>query len=107
MRAGRLRQSAAIRRATVSRSESGAAVESWTDHVSGWPCEIATVRGGEQFRGRQVHASADHMAIGRYVSGVTPQMRVALLGREYEVVAVEDVEMRRRELRLHLREVGA
>lgn len=106
MRAGRLRNEATIQQTTPTRSSSGAAVDAWTSFVASWWCELVQVSGGEAFRGRQVHANADSVAIGRYASGVTPQMRLTHGGKTYQILAVNDVEKRERELRLELREVG-
>lgn len=106
MRAGKLRNNVAIQQNTPTRSSSGESIDSWSDFAASWWCELATVSGGETFRSKQVHAQADTLAIGRYVSGVTPQMRVTYGSRTFDILLVDDVEQRHRELRLHLRERG-
>lgn len=106
MRAGRLRNLATIQSNAPTRSSSGEAVEAWSAFVASWWCEITQVSGGESFRGRQVHANADSVASGRYVAGVTPQMRLTHGGRTYQILSVNNLEKRGRELRLDLREYG-
>lgn len=106
MRAGRLRHNATIQSNTQTRSNSGEMVDAWGTFVASWWCEIVQVAGGESFRGRQVHANADSVASGRYVAGVTPQMRLTHSGRTYQILSVNDVEKRGVELRLDLREYG-
>lgn len=106
MRAGRLRHNAAIEQNTPTRSPSGEAIASWSAFVASWWCELVQVGGGETFRSRQVHATADHVASGRYVAGVTPQMRVVLGSRTFDILRADNVMNRDRELMLHLRERG-
>ena len=104
MRAGRLRNNAVIQQNAPTQDAIGAEVKSWSTHTASWWCELAQVNGGEAFRGRTVHASADSVAVGRYVTGVTPRMRLTLGARTFEVLAVNNVENRNRELRLELKE---
>lgn len=106
MRAGRLRTTARIEQNTPTRSDSGEAISAWSTFITTWPCELVGAGGGEAFRGRQTHASADHVAIGRYASGVTAQMRVVVGSRTFDILRVDNVGNRYRELRLNLRERG-
>jgi head-tail adaptor len=99
-----MRNTAAIEQNTPTRDAGGGEVAAWSSYCASWPCELVQVRGGETLRGRVVHAAAEYVAIGRFVAGVTPRMRVTLSGRTFEVLAAHDVESRGRELRLDLRE---
>lgn len=104
MRAGRLRQEAAIQANTPTRDGAGGEVASWANTVSPWYCELVQVKGGEAFRGRMVHASAEYVAEGRHVDGVTPRQRLVIGSRAFEILAAHNVEARDRTLRLELRE---
>lgn len=107
MRAGRFRNTAAIQANTPTRDAAGGETASWASSVSAsWPCELVQVKGGESFRGRIVHAAANFVAVGRYVSGVTSKHRVLLGARAFEILAANNVENRGRELRLDLVERG-
>lgn len=104
MRRGRLRNTAAIEQNTPTRDASGGEVAAWASYCATWPCELVQVKGGELFRGRIVHASAEYLAVGGFVQGVTPRMRVTLAGRSFEILGANNVENRGRELRLELKE---
>jgi head-tail adaptor len=104
MRAGRLRTELAIEQNTATRDAAGGEVASWGAFLATWWCELNQVNGGETYRGRIVHASANHLAIGRYVAGITPAMRATLAGRVFDILRVESIDNRGAELRLHLAE---
>lgn len=104
MRAGRLRNVGTIQTNTPSRDAIGGEVASWSAYASGWWFELLQARGGEALRGRTVHAQANYVGIGRYVSGVTTKMRLVLGSRTFDILAVNNVDNRGRELRLDLLE---
>jgi SPP1 family predicted phage head-tail adaptor len=104
MRTGKLRNLAKIQQNTPTRDTAGGEIAAWADFVSSWWCDLVGVKGGEMYRGRVVHAQADYQASGRYVAGVTAKMRVTLGSRTFDVMAVENVDNRGRELQLDLRE---
>lgn len=106
MRAGRLRNNGRVDKNTPTRSASGETVDAWTTHLASWWFDLAQVGGGETFRSRQVHADANHVASGRYVTGVTAQMRLVLGSRTFDILRVDNVANRDRELMLHLVERG-
>lgn len=106
MRAGRLRNTAAIEAVTQTQDAIGGEVKAWAALCASWPCELVQVSAGETFRGRQVHGRANYVAVGRYVAGVTTKHRVTLSGRTFEILAANNVENRGRELRLDLLERG-
>jgi head-tail adaptor len=103
LRLGNMRNLATIEQNTPSQDTIGGTVDSWST-FSTWWCELSHVKGGEAFRGRAVHAAADSLAVGRYLPGVTAQMRVVLGSRTFEILGLDDVDNRGIELRLDLRE---
>jgi head-tail adaptor len=106
MGAGRYTNPAAIEQNTATQDAIGGEVKSWSAYCATWPCELVGVSGGEIFRGRQVHASAEYVALGHHVEGVTPRMRMTLLGRTFDILRALNVDTRGRELRLELKERG-
>jgi SPP1 family predicted phage head-tail adaptor len=103
MDSGKLRHALRIEQVSESRDAIGGAVESWA--------EVVTVRGSlEPLSGReliaaaQVHAEVTARARFRYVSGVTPKMRIVFDGRQYDILSVIDSGMRHRWLELLLSE---
>lgn len=103
MRTGRWRSKLTIQANTPTRDSIGGEVASWATHATWW-AELVQAKGGEAFRGGVVHAGADSVASGRYITGVTPQMRVTYGSRIFDILNVNNVESRGAELRLDLRE---
>lgn len=106
MRAGKLRNEARIQANAPTRDASGGEVAAWADQVASWWCELAQVSGGQIFKGKGVHGQATHIASGRYVAGITSDMRVLFGSRIFDIVNAQDVDTRGRELRLELKERG-
>ncbi len=106
MRTGRLRCNAVLQSATASQDAIGGTSLSWGTFLASWWCELHQAKGGEAFRGRVVHAEADHVATGRWVSGVTPRHRMTFNGRTFDIKAADDLDNRNRTLVLHLKERG-
>jgi SPP1 family predicted phage head-tail adaptor len=104
MRAGKLRTAAKIQQNTPTRDSIGGEIASWSDYVATWYCRLEQVKGGQMLRGRVVHAQAELVASGRYVAGVTTKMRVTLGGRILDILAVNNIDSRDRELDLELQE---
>lgn len=106
MRAGRLRCLVGLAQKSVTRSETGAEVETWpvvaTLHAS-----ISQVGGREVLAGERLVADVTHEIGLRYRPGITPAHRLVYQGRVFNVVRVEDVGERRREIRILVKEVVA
>jgi head-tail adaptor len=103
LRLGRMRNLVTLQSNTPSQDTIGGTVDSWATFAEWW-CELSMVSGGEAFRGRAVHASADTVAVGRYLPEVTAQMRLVHGSRTFDVLSVNNVDERGIELRLALRE---
>ena len=106
MRSGRQHNEATIQAIASSQDAIGGEVKTASTLVQTWYCELVHVKGGEVFRGRQVHGSANTMAIGQYVDGVTTKHRLLVGARTFDILAVNNVDARDRELRLELLERG-
>lgn len=104
MRAGSLRNPAALEQNAPTRDAIGGEVASWSTLLSPWWCELLHVKGGETVRRRTVHAQANCLAIGRWVSGITTKHRLTLSGRTFDILDAYDPDGRGRELRLDLLE---
>lgn len=103
MRAGRLRHTLTIEQPSDAQGSGGDITTTWSTYAS-VRGELNAVRGGEEFRGHQVHAEADSRLEIRYLAGVTPKMRVTFGSRVFDVLWAGDVEGRGRRLHLDLRE---
>lgn len=104
MQIGKLRNKLTIEALNVTARDSFGG-ETVTPAIhSLWWCELVQVSGGEAYRGRVMHAEATSLASGRFISGVTPQMRATLGSRTFDIVNVYNVDGRSRELQLELKE---
>ena len=101
-----MRTKAAILAVASGQDTIGGEVKTTSTLCATWPCELVHAKGGEVFRGKQVHGQANYVATGRYVAGVTTKHRVTVGARTFEIMAANDVESRGRELRLDLFERG-
>ena len=104
IRAGRLRHRITIQ--TCTGTDPGATLEfpkAWTTFASCW-ADIAATSGSESVEAARVQADASHVIEIRYQAGVLPTMRVLHGVRNFEIVAVLDMEERHRKLYLLCKE---
>ena len=104
MKAGDLRNRVIIQNKSVTRDGYGAEVISWVTHATVWAA-IEPLRGREWLETRMVQADVDTRIRIRYLSTVTPSMRVLWGTRVFEIVSPPiHVQERRRETHLMCRE---
>jgi SPP1 family predicted phage head-tail adaptor len=103
MRAGPLRHVLAIQESVETQDDLGGVVQTWQTVLRPW-ASLEAVSDREFFASGQVQADVDHRARLRYHDGITPKMRVTVGSRVFNIRAVRDLEGRRRELELLLRE---
>jgi SPP1 family predicted phage head-tail adaptor len=82
----------------------GQKVESWLDVATYWAA-IRNLTGRELINAKQVKAESHYMIIMRYVPGITPSMRAVCDGINYNIVSLNNVDMRKRELRIEVQEL--
>ena len=100
MRSGELRFRLTIERATEARDSLGQAIETWTTFAV-VPGALRPLSGRERLLSAQPVAETTHRARIRYLSGVTPKMRISFAGKVYHITYVAD-DNRGRELTLDL-----
>lgn len=71
MRAGKLDRLISIQRKTVTRSNTGQEIISWTALSSNRPASISPLRGDERFSGSQIVASQQFEFITRWASVIS------------------------------------
>ena len=103
MRAGQLRHKVIIQENTPSRDGYGAEVESWSDFATIWAA-IEPIRGREFWESQQINAEVTARITIRYLSVVTPKMRVKYGTRIFGIISVINPEERNRELQLMVKE---
>jgi SPP1 family predicted phage head-tail adaptor len=95
----RLRESVTIQERTETQNPSGEVTWTWADYKT-VRAAVEPLRGQEYFAARQLQSSTNIRVRIRYLSGVTPKMRVKHGTRFYEIEGVIDPESRHRELQL-------
>lgn len=101
MRAGQLRQRVTIQQGTAAKDEYGEDILTWSTFATVW-ARVEPLKGDEFLAARQAAAVAmlDTRITIRYVSGVTPEMRVSYDGNLYNIEAVIDPDERHIEMQL-------
>lgn len=107
MRRGRANAQLVFETNTPTRSSSGEAIAGWSAYKTVWG-ELNQVSGGEAFRSRQVHASADSVFEFDWIDApdVTTAMRATYGSRVFDVLMVNNIANRNRRVRVDLRERG-
>lgn len=95
---GRLRHRLTLEAASRTPDGGGGAVETWTSVAQVWgriqPTGATEIAGADGLGGR-----ISHEITLRYRAGVTPAMRLISNGRRFEILAVMDIDERRRWLK--------
>lgn len=104
MRAGRLRHKVVIEQVAEPQSGTGEPGESWSTFATR-RAAIEPLSGDELFASQQTAAQATLVVKMRYLSGVTPKMRVSYTDpddgvRTLDITSVIDVDEKRRETHL-------
>jgi SPP1 family predicted phage head-tail adaptor len=102
-RAGQLRHTFQLQRATESRDEAGGVTQVWRTVAQPFG-SLEGVTGDEFLRADALQAEIDYRARLRYRGDVTPDMRLTLGSRSFDIRRVVDPDGRRDELELLLRE---
>lgn len=98
VRIGDLRQRVGIERAARVADGGGGADETWEMLAEVWAA-VLPVTGGERFEADAIEARVTHEVWMRYRADVTPDMRLRLGSRLFDVRAVIDFEERHRFLK--------
>lgn len=96
MRPGRYHK-VTIQQSTDTKGAEGQDLKSWTTYKS-WFARMRPFSGRERFAAMQVGATIDYEFSGRWVSGVTPKMRIAFGSRTFDIASVNNVNEKSAEL---------
>lgn len=106
MEIGKLRHRVEIQRKEVQTDELLQQTEVWATYATVW-ASVRPIKGREYIAVKQVNAEISVVITMRYVSGITPEMRVLFGSRVFEIVSVINVDERNRVLELMCKEVVA
>ena len=104
MQAGKLRDRITIQYHGTTQDTAGQEIETWLTHAQ-VHAEITGVSAREFHANDQITADVNTRIRIRYLSTVTPKMRVTFGARTFEIEGVLDREGRRREMQLMCREL--
>lgn len=104
MRAGQLRHRVTIQQRTDADDGAGGLTITWTPLTVLW-ASVAPQTGRETIAARQVTPAMTHLVRLRYYAGLTTKHRVVLDGRALDILAIQNVEERNRELVLSCQEL--
>lgn len=96
MRVGRLRKRITIQKSTETQDSYGAPVPTWQNYSSERWAEVIQESMAESFEGKRIIDQERVLFKTRYVSGVTPKMRVVYNSNDYDIESVENVGERNR-----------
>jgi SPP1 family predicted phage head-tail adaptor len=100
---GKLRHRITIEQVTETQDIDGSVIETWTTFATA-QASIEPVSGREYFAAQSTQAEVTHRIRLRYLSGVTPKMRVNYNSRIFDILSVININERNRELQLMCRE---
>lgn len=93
MRAGPLRHQIVIEQTTETRDTSGGVIDTWSTFATVW-ASVSPLIGREYMAAKQVSADVTHKIRMRYLSGVTPKMRVSWDSRTFDIGSILNVDER-------------
>ena len=94
-RSGILRHKVTIQTATVAQDAMGQPKRTWATYGY-WHCNITPLRGREFVDSNSLQDEQTYKFQGRYVSGLTPQMRISWNSKIFEIKSVVNVNERDR-----------
>ena len=108
MRAGGLRRQIIIEQTTETRDTDGAVINTWSTFATIW-AEFVVSKGtvsigDETVAGGRPVAEANQQLRIRYLSGLTPKMRVKFGSRYFNIKSISNVAERNREMLLFVTE---
>lgn len=90
MRAGQLRDRVTIQQSTIAIESDRSRTATWSTFAERW-ARVEDLAGDERFSAQQVKAEVTAQIRLRYLSGLTPLMRVVHGSDTYQIEAVIDV----------------
>ena len=106
MRAGKLRRLVSIEQPIRTADASGEMVATWSVFAANLYAEVTPLSGNEKLQAQQINASVTNKVTIRYLPGIDPAMRVVYGTRNLQIVNVQNVNERDREIELLVVEQG-
>jgi SPP1 family predicted phage head-tail adaptor len=104
MRAGQLRHQITIKAPTHTSDGMGGVTTTWGTVATCWAA-VEPLRGREWVESNLENAELTGKVVMRYKSGILPTYQVYFGSRTFEILSVIDVDERRKEIQLMVREL--
>lgn len=99
LKAGLLPKRVTIQNPSTARNSFGEEDVTWATFATVW-ASIEPLRGVEQIQVQQVQGSVSHKITMRWISGLTPKMRILFKNRIFEIESIVNVQERNEKLEL-------
>jgi len=99
MKSERMKNKITIQSKTITQDEELNPVETWANFATTW-VEVLSQNSREYFRLATLNSEIEEAFKMRYIDGITPHMRALFKDKTFELIGVENVEERNRELLL-------
>lgn len=93
MNAGTLRERVTVQQATENRNRLGESISTWSAFAEVW-ASVQGVSAREFLLAGQQQVEISHRVKMRYLTGLTPQMRLSWRGRTLEIISILEHENR-------------
>jgi SPP1 family predicted phage head-tail adaptor len=93
IQAGTLRERVAVQQATENRNRLGESISTWSTFAEVW-ASVQGVSAREFLLAGQQQVEISHRVKMRYLTGLTPQMRLSWRGRTLEIISILEHENR-------------
>ena len=104
MRVGPLNRLITIEQRAQTRDALGGVVDGWIEFTKAWAA-INPVSGSSRYVSAERHSEATHQITVRWVSGVTPKMRVKYGTRVFEIISALNIAERNKQMIIIAKEV--
>jgi SPP1 family predicted phage head-tail adaptor len=103
LKIGKLRHSITLEQVAETQDPDGSVIETWSSFANA-QASIEPISGREYFAAQTTQAEVTHRISLRYLTGVTPKMRVKYGSRIFDILLVINTRERSVELQLMCRE---
>ena len=93
IQAGKLRERVTVQQATENRNRLGESISTWSTFSEVW-ASVQGVSAREFLLAGQQQVEISHRVKMRYLTGLTPQMRLSWRGRTLEIISILEHENR-------------
>jgi SPP1 family predicted phage head-tail adaptor len=93
IQAGKLRERVTVQQATENRNRLGESISTWSTFAEVW-ASVQGVSAREFLLAGQQQVEISHRVRMRYLTGLTPQMRLSWRGRTLEIISILEHENR-------------